>query len=285
MIASPRRALAPLDANKPAPSPMNTPMKKLSGLLPRPAPHASPLKQRKRSLEVEERVVKRSCTGASPLSTSVCPFPVCLVCPPCCFCCFVSCLERRGTNGLQARDSISPDASSIFEDSTRTTSVLDADNTQITASVFEDNTRTAPVLEDNTRTTASVVEDNTRSTALVPKDNTRATAPVPEGNTRTTSVLEDNTRSAASVSKDNTRTVAPVLEDNTRATVSVLEDTTRTVPSLEDQQRAKARKVRSLPSPPCPSPPISLLPNNTQRHMRAETNIYRWLATSSPASV
>lgn len=93
MMASPRRALAPLDANRPSPSPakLKSPMKNILGadLLSKQRPvlsHVSPTKERKRALEVEERAVKRSCLEASPQSVTVCsstvPFRFCTPCAP-----------------------------------------------------------------------------------------------------------------------------------------------------------------------------------------------------------
>ena len=82
-MASPRRALAPIDANKQAPPPpptLKSPAKNAlkAGLFaarPVLARAAVPAGERKRALEVEERVVKRSCTGvASPARSTVCFF-------------------------------------------------------------------------------------------------------------------------------------------------------------------------------------------------------------------
>lgn len=71
-MASPaRRALAPLDANRPSPSPMHlkSPRKNISALLPRPG-LASPAK--KRALDVEERAVKRSRVEGPSRGVAVC---------------------------------------------------------------------------------------------------------------------------------------------------------------------------------------------------------------------
>lgn len=110
-------------------------------------PHVSPTKERKRALEEEERVVKRSCLEASPQSATVCSStsPLHLSCPEYTRVWETDPLELQGNI---TRDSISPDASSVFDaDSTQNTTVssLEGDRQRAQARKVSPHTPSRPV--------------------------------------------------------------------------------------------------------------------------------------------